>query len=216
MTLPEFMKSTRAVAVMLDERGILQQTYTTASLRPSSEFAAYAMSVNPDYQELYRIGLRNRDYNFLLVDYSFLQFAYGGDGDYLSLRFAYYANPFVSVSPETVMETCDGADYELHLQLLEENEERSDALVIRYEVATRDYVELRHPAAHFHIGLHEGRWPVDKILSPKAFTLFIAKLFYAPCWNDAADDQLATEKHSCEVLADNLFSARDRRHLYFT
>ena len=46
---------------------------------------------------------------------------------------------------------------------------------IRYEVATRDYLELRHPAAHFHIGLHEGRWPVDKILSPTAFTMFVAK-----------------------------------------
>jgi hypothetical protein len=76
MTASQFMKSTRSVAVMLDESGLLQQTYTTGSLRPSAEFSAYAMSSNPDYRELYKIGLRNRDYNFLLTDYSFLQFAH--------------------------------------------------------------------------------------------------------------------------------------------
>src|SRR4051794_3351272 len=178
MIVREFLKSTRTVAAMLDERRILQQTYTTASLRPSEDFAGYAMSLSPDYNELYRIGLRNRDYNFLLTDYSFLQFAHSSDGGDLSMRFAYYANPFSSMSLDDVIDVYDGADYELYLQLLDEREERSDALVIRYEVATRDYVELRHPAAHFHIGLHEGRWPVDKILSPMAFAMFIAKLFY--------------------------------------
>lgn len=216
MTLPEFMKSTKAVAAILNDRGILQQIYTTASLRPSSEFVAYAMSLNPDYKELYRMGLRNRDYNFLLTDYSFLQFAHSRNGDDLSMRFAYYANPFVSMSVDEVLAMHDGADYELYLQLLEESEERGDALVIRYEVATRDYVELRHPAAHFHVGLHEGRWPADRILSPKAFTMFIVKLFYSSCWDDAADEQLANEKHGCELLADTLFSAKDRRHLYVT
>jgi hypothetical protein len=72
-------------------------------------------------------------------------------------------DPFVPPSLDEVFALNDGADFELYLQLLEESEERGDALVIRYEVATRDYVELRHPAAHFHIGLHEGGWPVATI-----------------------------------------------------
>jgi hypothetical protein len=132
------------------------------------------------------------------------------------MRFAYYANPFIHLSPEDILNETDGSDYELFLQLLEEGDERNDAIVIRYEVATRDYVELRHPTAHFHIGLHEGRWPVDKILSPKAFSMFITKLFYVPCWNDKADEQLATEKYSCESLGEDLFSAKDKWHLYIT
>jgi hypothetical protein len=174
------------------------------------------MSLNPDYKELYRIALRNRDYNFLLTDYSFFQFAHRREGDDFSIRFAYYANPYKSMSLDDVIEIFDGADYELYLQLLEEREERSDALVIRYEVATRDYVELRHPTAHFHFGLHDARWPVDKILSPMTFAMFIAKLFYPSCWNKAADDQLASEKHACSQLEDSLFSERDRNHLYIT
>ncbi len=210
------MRNIRSVAASLDEKGLLQQTYSTASLRPSEEFVRYAMSSNPEYKDLYRIGLRNRDYNFLLTDYSFLQFAHHLDGDDLSMRFAYYANPFSPTSLEEVLAFYDGADYELYLQLLEEGEDRGDALLIRYEVATRDYIELRHPAAHFHIGLHEGRWPVDRVLSPKAFTMFIAKLFYAPTWNEAADEQLAEEKRACAELGEQLFSARDRRHLYVT
>jgi len=210
------MRSIRAVAAMLNDGGILQQTYTTSSLQPSAEFAAYAMSVNPEYKELYRTGLRNRDYNFLLTDYSFLQFYRHSEGDELSMRFAYYANPFITTSLDEVFALYDGADYELYLQLLEETDERGDALAIRYEVATRDYVELRHPTAHFHIGLNEGRWPMDKILSPKAFTMFIAKLFYSSSWNENSDEQLTVEKQSCEVLANTLFSLRDRSHFYVT
>ncbi len=216
MTQPEFMRNIKALAAILDEKGLLQQTYSTASLRPSDDFVRYAMSMNPEYKELYRIGLRNRDYNFLLIDYSFLQFAHRVEGDELSMRFAYYANPFAPTSLEEVLSVYDGADYELYLQLLDENEERGDALVVRYEVATRDYVELRHPTAHFHIGLHEGHWPVDKILSPKVFAMLIAKLFYPATWNEAADEQFAKEKHGCAILADDLFSAKDRRHLYVT
>ncbi len=210
------MRSIRSVAVMLDQRGILQQTYSMASLRPSEEFTRAAMSFNPEYKDLYRIGLRNWDYNFLLKDYSFLQFAHTLTGEELSIRFAYYANPFSSTSLEEALAVYDGADYELYLQLLEENEERGDALLIRYEVATQDYIELRHPSAHFHIGLHEGRWPVDKVLSPKAFALFIAKLFYVATWDETSDDQLAEEKRGCPVLGDHLFSEKDRRHLYVT
>jgi hypothetical protein len=152
----------------------------------------------------------------LLTDYSFFQFAHNLNGNELSMRFAYYANPFIHVSPNEIMDQHDGPDYELFLQLLEENDERNDAIVVRYEVATRDYVELRHPAAHFHIGLHEARWPVDKILSPKAFSMLITKLFYTACWSEEADEQLATEKHGCELLADGLFSVKDKRHIYIT
>ena len=57
-------------------------------------------------------------------------------------------------------------------------------------------------------GQHEVSWPMDKILSPKAF--FIAKLFYSSSWNENADEQLAVEKQSCETLTDTFFSERDR------
>lgn len=208
------MRNVRSLGAFLDENGLLQQTYTTAPLRPSEEFLSYAMSMNPDYKELYRIGLRNRDYNFLLADYSFFQFAYHVEGDALSARFAYYSNPFVSSRIEEVV--YDGGDYELYLQLLEESEGRSGALVVRYEVATRDYVELRHPTAHFHIGLHEGRWPVDKILSPKVFAMFITKLFYVDAWSQRSDEQFTEEKQACAALTEDLFSNKERRQLYLT
>jgi hypothetical protein len=216
MTQSEFMRSIRTVAKLLNAGGMLQQTYKTSSLEPSEEFISVARSVNPNYKHLYRVGLRNRDYNFLLADFAFLQFFRRQDGEELLMRFAYYANPFIVTPFEEFAETYDGADYEEYLQLLEESGDRDDALVIRYEVATRDYIELRHPTAHFHVGLHEGRWPVDKVLSPVAFTMFITKLFYAAYWTSDADEQLAQEKQSCKLLEDELFSAKDKGHLYIT
>jgi hypothetical protein len=51
---------------------------------------------------------------------------------------------------------------------------------------------------------------------PERFTMFVAKLFYAATWNEGSDEQLAEEKRGCALLAESLFSARDRRHLYVT
>jgi hypothetical protein len=132
------------------------------------------------------------------------------------MRYAFYANPFASVGLDETLAVYDGSDYELYLQLLEENEDRGDALVIRYEVAERDYIELRHPVSHFHVGLHEGRWPVDKILSPLAFTMLIAKLFYPSAWSETHDEEFAEAKRRCEFLAPSMFSDRERQHLYIT
>ena len=94
MTQPEFMKSLKGLAHILESKRLLQQIYSTAPLRPSDEFVRYAMSAKPDYAELYRIGLRNRDYNFLLTDYSYLQFAFDATGDELSMRYAFTLTPF--------------------------------------------------------------------------------------------------------------------------
>ena len=215
MTHPEFMHSMRSLHVLLNELGLLQQVYTTQALRPSGEFVSYALSDNPQYAVLYRLGLRNRDYNFLLNDYSYLQFGHAGGNDDLSLRFGFYANPFGPVP--NLADLFDGADYEMYLQLLEDQDEVSSAMAVRYDVALRDYIELRHPAAHLHIGLDENsRWPVDKILSPLAFTLWMLKLFYPDQWADSHDDRLSRAKSECQHLGGELFSPRERDQLYFT
>ena len=209
------MHGMRSLHALLNELRILQQVYSTRALCPSAEFVAYALSNNPAYVELYRMGLRNRDYNFLLDDYSYLQLAHAGDDDSLSLRYAFYPNPFGPIPNLT--DVFDGSDYESYLQILEDYDASSGANLVRYDVAYRDYVELRHPASHLHIGLHQtSRWPVDKILSPVAFVLMILKMFYPDRWLDAHDDRLSQAKGECARLDDELFSVRDRQQLYFT
>jgi hypothetical protein len=164
-----------------------------------------------------RVGLRNRDYNILLTDYSYFQFAHSGEEGRLSMRFALYLNPFSPLSFDEVGSVDDSADFEVYFQLLEESEVNDAASAVRYDVAVQDRVELRHPAAHFHIGLHDSsRWPVDKILSPLVFTLLAAKLFYPERWGAGLDERLARSKAECSSFPPELFTNRERENLYLT
>ena len=89
--------------------------------------------------------------------------------------------------------------------------------MVRYDVAIGDYVNLRHPASHFHFGLHEeSRWAVDKILTPLTFGLLIVKLFYLERWSDDLDEKLARAKAECVRLEAVHFSDAEKRHPHFT
>lgn len=164
MTRPEFIASIRSLAVLFNRLGLLQQIYQTTPLTPTEEFKAYALSAMPKYSELFRIGLRNRDYNIVLNDYSYLQFAHSGDRGSLRVRCGFYRNPYVTLDIGDFQTLVVELGYEDVLQILDEQEEDSRAIVVRYDAALGDYVELRHPASHFHIGMHEeSRWPIDKV-----------------------------------------------------
>ena len=201
MTRSEFAKNLRSLCSVLSSLGVLQQVYNTSPLNPSNEFRSYALSATARYPELFRIGLRNRDYNILLNDYSYFQFAHSGEDATLKIRSAFYVNPFVPIDWAEFENLVAELGYEDVFQLLDEQGENSKAIVVRYDVAIGDYVNLRHPASHFHFGLHEeSRWAVDKILTPLTFGLLIVKLFYLERWSDDLDEKLARAKAECVRL----------------
>ena len=217
MTRAEFAKSLRSLSAVLDDLGILQQVYNTSPLKPSNEFRSYALSAMPRYPELFKIGLRNRDYNVLLNDYSYFQFAHSGEGASLSVRSAFYLNPFIPIDWAEFENLVAVLGYEDVFQLLDEQGENPRAIVVRYDVAIGDYVKLRHPASHFHFGLHEeSRWAVDKVLTPLTFGLLIIKLFYLDSWSNDLDERLARAKSECAKLEAVHFSDAEKKQPHLT
>ncbi len=231
MNIADFRKSLRAVAAHLDSLGLLQQQKPCLSLRPSIEFLRAVRDDLP-YSQLFLVGLEHGDYNFLLCDSSYLQFALDERDGESTLRYAFLPNPIEVESYEDFLRS-NGIDVEeVGSEFLEYYEDfaRSQPVVhrvptIRYELDRRSYAELRHPCAHFHLGTHgENRWPVARVLTPLAFSLHIAKMFYGSAWArhfdsssgiNPLDDRLSEEKLHCAELSESYFSARERRHLFF-
>lgn len=230
MTSREFDANIRSTFHFLGECKILRNTTALRSLSASANFREFALTPDVIYRDLYLCGLRNGDYNFLLEDYSYLQFSYAEKQHY---RFGYYPNPFFDT----------GADARELDELLQEGvisfEEYSELLsgqpyevtrpLIRFDLDCPAYVRLMHPAAHLHIGMHgENRWPVNRRLTPRSFTLLIVKLYYGAAWENGRllheengvsnrfDRYLVEEKSSCQMLGADLFHALEKGQLHLT
>lgn len=203
-----------------------------APMSASDEFKAIASDPRAKYEEVYLVGLRDTQYNFVLEDYSFIQI--GGVSDN-TLRYAYYPNPFLGSSTAAIVELAElrefveeGAiDVDEFLHLVAELRSTQHPPLLRYENSSEQYQDLIHPCSHFHFGHHaDNRWPVRRILTPHAFTLIVIKHFYSDKWQGAGkirrgktrlslDDLMALEKPNCRLLPDDLFSATAGRHFHF-
>jgi hypothetical protein len=233
MNAGAFGSSLTSTGILLRDLRLLHHPQLYASLVPSEAFMRLALASDSSYGELYREGLKNRDYNFLLVDFSYFQFQYRKVQKRFEVRYAFYANPFAVVTFEEFcfQYDCDpseGDTYELFLQALEEMDERSLVPLLRYEVSFEQYAELIHPTAHLHIGMHAtNRWPVERVLTPLAFTLLIAKHFYSDAWaqqgassNDDEeeinrfDEMFIKAKADSDLVEADFFSARERQQIY--
>lgn len=229
-----FRASLRSTHHLFADLGLLSLSRSYSSLEPSEEFRRAALRTGK-YAEIFRLGLRNRDYNLLLVDFSFFQFYFARTQQAFQVRYAYYPNPYEVV---TFSEYCEalgvpeteGDPYELYLESLTEAEEINRVPVIRFDLSFGQYRELAHPAAHFHFGTHpDNRWPVERVLTPRAFALLICKQFYGEAWHEMGvdpasdpddlnvfDKRLCDEKAACEVLRAEYFSDIERRQPFFS
>jgi hypothetical protein len=231
----DFKASLRTCQSSLSDLKILQQLGSYGSLAPSDEFKREALDPDVNYSRLYQIGLRNKDYNFLLSDFSFLQFYFARGSEVCALRYAYYPNPFKTISFSSFLEMYgveeyEPDSYESYLQYLSEVEQIRQVPVLRYDVADERYEELIHPTAHFHLGLlSDNRLPADRILTPHAFGLFVAKHFYGDAWQELGqpsnpaqgnlnefDRRYCEEKRRCSALGAHLFSMSERNQLFLT
>lgn len=232
MTLEEIKAGIRKSWDYLKLCDVGQSFSNPAPLTASEAFKAVATSGTATYEEIYLTGLREGDYNVSLFDYSFVQF--GGTTDN-TLRYAYYPNPFLGSSVEAVSGLADLREYveegvismDEYLHAIADLRSTQHPPVFRYENSFDQYVDLRHPCSHFHLGHHaDNRWPLSRVLTPQAFTLLIIKHFYSAHWAScpkmvvganevSADELLITERQNCRILADEFFSDAAKRQFHF-
>lgn len=195
------------------------------------QFRDLLLSSGSSYRSVYLAGLEMSHYNFLLADYSFFQFGWDSED---KVRYAYYPNPFaVSFLSETADLAYLRAEVragmitnEEYLEVLQEAPFDPRVPTVRYENAPDQFKGLAHPCSHFHFGhLSEDRWPLNRILTPLAFTLLILKFYYGDLWRARGDDasdqsgnkfdsKLIEEKTGCSLVPNDLFSVLESRSFF--
>jgi len=228
MTPSLFSKNIKLCWTLLDELALGSSFSVPTSLNVNTEFRDLALEPGTQYVDLYKSGLALKHYNFLLKDNSYFQYSLIGD----DVRLAYLPCPFVTDNDDFLvdLETSFKAEllsWEDYQSLMEEIEERQTIPTVRYEYAEGQYREFLHPCSHFHIGHHsDNRWPVNRYLSPLAFTMIILKKYYQTHWDASADDghtyknplneKMAIERRKCPILYDTFFSDNEKEVFYIT
>jgi len=179
-----------------------------------------------DYKNVFEKALTMRDYHVLLNDDSFLQFLYGKKNNELILTYSYYQNPkgWISFDDFVIDVLKDLSNQEiareLYDQFLDEQTVGNSYVTIRYEYNPCDHKELIHATSHLHIGFRNNiRIPIDKILTPLMFTIFIIKHVYYKDWMKKIDSvkfYLDREKISCQHISAKKWTSMERKEMFFT
>lgn len=155
-------------------------------------------SIKNSYFKAYLAGVEHYDFDILLKDQSFLQFQFTENEGVIDLRYSYFQNPVEFVDYETyvkeqiliykMQESVEEVGMLLeqeYNQFLNEQELNSNFTTIRYDVDYPNYKPLIHSVSHLHIGHNNHlRVPLDKIISPVKFVLFVIKHAYYYDWKD--------------------------------
>lgn len=198
------------------------------SLAVDPEFRDLLFDQDSSYEQTYLLGLKKSHYNFIIDDFSYFQFSLFDD----SVRYAFFPNPFdyenEELSPEELeTQLQEGLiSFEDYADLVSESLATIGVPPFRYEFAPSQYREIRHPCSHFHIGHHsENRWPVERKLTPLAFTMLIMRSYHSKRWERFADDghdlsnsldgQVCDEKRNCSLLGNEFFTDNERLLFYF-
>lgn len=221
MNLASFKISIQEVGQTLKEFSLLRMR-GVKSLNDdglSQEFKS--ASIKEDYGKAYSIGLKNFDFDFLLLDQSYFQFELKESNSYVDIRYAFYQNPINYISySEYVQEQLKELNlYEMkddvgslledeYNQYLNEQEMKTNYTTIRYDSDFNTYKPLVHSVSHLHIGHSNNlRIPINKLLSPLSFTLFAIKHVYYLEWKEKVDNnsQFIEERLStCKTGEQNL------------
>ena len=193
---------------LFDDLGQAQFIRNQYSLNPLQEFNAVALDTSSSYTEVFHCALRLSYFNFRLKDYSFFQFSQSTDTEQ---RFAFFPSPFSPKQLEVIQWVDDlqgsgQVDPEKFSYLIQEMDVNATRPLIRYEYSESQYVHGRHPSAHLHFGTYgEDRWPVRRRLTPYAFALLIARLYFQPDWEALTEDhpyQGRTNKFDMDYFAE--------------
>lgn len=187
MTRDDFNASIRAVHAFFENEDFLESSVYLVALPRSEDFNATTLT-SKDYSVVYEKGLSLSHYNFILKDLAYFQFSHASEGEW---ALAYYPNPRVSGSPDAFAEFNELKDA---FDRDEINDEEFSSMVssihvgnyiprVRFEYSESQYRRVKHPGAHFHIGMSgEDRWASSRKLSPRSFGMLIAKHYYPDLW----------------------------------
>lgn len=209
MTRGEFEASIRAISSFFSERDAIESTVYPVSLPRSQEFNKRALTTQ-DYNVIYQAGLSLSHYNFILRDLAYFQFSHTSAVEW---ALAFYPNPRLTGSADALAKfndlkgelDRDEIDDEEFSLLVSSLEVRNYVPRVRFEYSERQYKQVKHPAAHFHIGMSgEDRWASSRKLSPRTFGMLIAKHYYPDLWWDRsrfslpdADQELPGSVEAC-------------------
>lgn len=209
MTREEFNSSIRAINKFFDGEEFIESIVYQVSLPRSVDFNKVNLT-SLNYTDVYQVGLSLSHYNFILKDLAYFQFSHASESEW---ALAYYPNPRVSGCPDAFNQFSRLRD---EVDRGEINDEEFSLLVsslhtgnyiprIRFEYSESQYKCVRHPGAHFHIGMSgEDRWASSRKLSPRSFGLLIAKHYYPDIWwrksrfsLDEKDQELSANIERC-------------------
>lgn len=171
----------------------------------SKEFIS--ISQKGKYKEIYDCAMQNKDYDFRLKDNSIMQFTIEKENKnkIIKLRYAFYKCPYL------IFEKNESEGTDIFLE---------NYVSIRYDYDISEYKEIIHPISHLHIGNDNNlRIPIDKILEPLEFGVFIVRNIYKKEWELLLSDNKIRNKYirlkeKFESLEDDLFTNEERKFLY--
>lgn len=202
MTTSTFCTSYNSISKILKELDLFRMKGIKTLYKDGVSDIFKKASISDNYFEVYKKGLENNDFDFLLKDESFFQFEFVSTNKYLEVRYAFFQNPIDYISYESYVnnfiiehsmtETVNeiGSIFqEEYEQFLSEQELKSKYLTIRYDVDYPNYKPNVHSVSHLHIG-HQNdlRIPIEKFITPVSFVIFIIKNVYYKEWKQIIKD----------------------------
>ncbi|ANM15318.1 hypothetical protein AMK06_CH00368 [Rhizobium sp. N541] len=209
MTRDDFNTSIRAIHSFFANEAFVESSVYLVTLPRSVEFNKTSLT-SSDYNTVFEAGLSLSHYNFLLKDLAYFQFSHASESEW---ALAYYPNPRVSGSSVALSEFNELRDAaergeidDEEFSLLASSLQVGNYIPrMRFEYSESQYRPVRHPGAHFHIGMSgEDRWASSRKLSPRSFGLLIAKHYYPELWWKSSrfsqvkeDQELAANIENC-------------------
>lgn len=203
-----FNSSIRKFSLFAEKHEMRDSVVCNVKLPRSEEFNRISMD-STDYVEIYERGLSLSHYNILLYDLSYFQFSHRSS---LEWALAYYPNPRVSGNSDALQ---DYRDLKLSNERQEITDEELSELLssfpprnfiprFRYEYSDDQYEAVKHPIAHFHIGMSgQDRWGVSRKISPFSFGLLMVKYFHPAIWWEKSRFSLpASERQKDHIIKD--------------
>lgn len=231
MNKGKFFISLSEAGDFLDKAGILREK-NIVNLQKNSEnkFSDVfkKLSREESYQPLYQRGIEYNEYDFLLADYSFLQFSMEELSG--SVRMAYYPNPNIIESYEKYLEkewdsTVEevGDTYrEFYEKYNDDEAPQRQVTPLRYDCDVKEYIEVIHSASHLHFGSQGVRVNCRYLLTPLAFVTLIVDLYYYSCWKEillketCLSPVVFSVKKQCDLIKKEYFSEKDKEYFYLT
>ena len=180
----DVVRQLRNINKFLVENNIIlayQEPKITSNTIELSSDVSFVLN-NENYESIYNECIKNKAFNFLLLDTAIIQLMYEFDNRGKKLkkhRLAYFPNPNVEQFVENLeYENIYFNSKNISVEYIEKN---SVVFPIRFDfdIDNRKYKEIDHPKSHLTLGNYKNcRIPVSSWLTPKLFVEFILRNFY--------------------------------------